>query len=69
MSRWMCVLGLGSALSSACGMTVNVDQERTALIARDHDWSESTKDIDKFMTFFATDAAMYRTGRAGRPWR
>ena len=62
MSRWMCVLGLGAALSSACGTTVNVDQERTALIARDHAWSESTTDIDKFMTFFATDAAMYPPG-------
>ena len=62
MSRWMCVLGLGAALSGACGTTVNVEQERTALTARDRQWSESTKDIDKFMTFFATDAAMYEPG-------
>ena len=62
MSRWMCVLGLGAALSGACGTTVNVEQERTALMARDRQWSESTKDIDKFMSFFAADAVMYPPG-------
>ena len=62
MLRWMCVLGLGAALSGACGTTVNVEQERGALIARDRQWSDSTKDIDKFMTFFAADAAMYGPG-------
>jgi ketosteroid isomerase-like protein len=58
----MCVLGLGAALSGACGTTVNVEQERTALMARDRQWAESTKDVDKFMAFFATDAAIFPPG-------
>ena len=62
MSRWMCVLGLGAALSGACGTTVNVEQERTALMARDQQWSASAKDADKFMAFFAPDAVSYPPG-------
>jgi len=62
MSRWMCVLALGAALSGACGTSVNLEQERTALMARDRDWSAATKDVDKFMSFFASDAAIYPPG-------
>jgi ketosteroid isomerase-like protein len=62
MSRWMCVLVLGAALSGGCGTTVNVEQERTALLARDRQWSETTKDVDKFMSYFAADAVAYPPG-------
>ena len=62
MYRWMCVLALGAALSAACGTSVNVEQERTALMARDRDWAASTKDVDKFMSFFAPDATVYPPG-------
>ena len=62
MYRWMCVLGLGAALSGACGTAVNVEQERTALMARDQQWSASAKDADKFMAFFAPDAVSYPPG-------
>ena len=61
MSRWMYVLALGAALSAACGTSVNVEQERTALMARDRDWAAATKDVDKFMSFLAADAAFYVT--------
>jgi ketosteroid isomerase-like protein len=36
-----------------------VEQERTALMARDRDWSAATKDVDKFMSFVAADGAIY----------
>ena len=62
MYRWMCVIGLGAALSGACGTTVNVEQERTALMARDRQWSDVTKDADKFVAFFAADATVYPPG-------
>ncbi len=62
MYRWMCVLGLGVALSGACGTTVNVEQERTALLDRDRQWAETPKDIDKFMSYFAADASFYPQG-------
>ncbi len=61
MSRRMCLVGL-AVLMGACSSSVNVEQERTALMQRDRDWSQTTKDVDKFMSFFASDAALYGTG-------
>jgi ketosteroid isomerase-like protein len=58
----MCVLALSAALSAACGTSVNVEQERTALMARDRDWAATTKDVDKFISFLAADAAVYPPG-------
>ncbi len=61
MSRRMCLVGL-AVLMGACAPSANVEQERTALMQRDRDWSQTTKNVDKFMSFFAADAAMYGTG-------
>jgi ketosteroid isomerase-like protein/quercetin dioxygenase-like cupin family protein len=62
MYRWMYVLGLGALLSGACGTSVNVEQERTALMARDRQWSDTTKDVDTFVSYFAADAGIYAPG-------
>jgi ketosteroid isomerase-like protein len=62
MSRWIFVLGLGAVLSGACGTTVNVEQERTALMARDRDWSAAANDTEKFVSFFTPDGSVYPPG-------
>jgi ketosteroid isomerase-like protein len=45
-----------------CARSVNVEQEKTTLMAADKEWSQTTKDLDKFMTYFAPDATSYPAG-------
>jgi ketosteroid isomerase-like protein len=61
MHRFFALL-LILAWSVGCSSSVNVGQERDNLMARDRDWSQSTKDVDKFMTFWASDASAYPPG-------
>ena len=61
-SVWL-VVGLASlAAVAACGPTVNVEQERAALLAADRAWSETTKEPEKFVAYFADGAAIYPPG-------
>ena len=61
-SVWLFV-GLASlAAIAACGPTVNVEQERAALLAADRAWSETTKEPEKFVAYFADGAAIYPPG-------
>jgi ketosteroid isomerase-like protein/quercetin dioxygenase-like cupin family protein len=41
---------------------VNVEEEQKALLAADREWSQTTKDLDKFMTYVAADANGYPQG-------
>ena len=61
MRRMVVMVGL-AAVSAASAATANVEQERTALMQRDRDWSASTKDANRFVSFFAADASMYPPG-------
>jgi len=64
MRRFL-LLGLALAAlgaGAACGRSVNVEEERTALMAADRQSSEATKDHDKFMSYFASDASQYAPG-------
>ena len=61
MHRWI-VLLLVTGLSAGCGSTANVAQERETLMRLDREWSASVKDIDKFMSYFASDASFYAPG-------
>jgi ketosteroid isomerase-like protein len=49
-------------LSAACAPSANVEQERTALLQVDREWSQTTKDLDKFMSYVASDATVYPQG-------
>ena len=64
MNRYLCAVGLAALLAGGCErpVTVNVEQERTALMQRDRDWSATTKDVDKFLSFWASDGAVYAPG-------
>jgi ketosteroid isomerase-like protein len=64
MNRYACVIGLAALLAGACQqpVTVNVEQERTALMQRDRDWSQTTKDATRFLSFFTSDGSVYAPG-------
>jgi ketosteroid isomerase-like protein len=64
MTRYVCVVGLAALLAGACEkpVTVNVEQERAALMQRDRDWAQTTKDTNQFVSFLAADAAVYPPG-------
>lgn len=62
MRRYVCVLGLAALGTAACGRSVDVEQERTALLEVDRQWSQSTKDLDLFMSFWGPDATSYMPG-------
>ena len=49
-------------LAAACAKTANVEQEKAALLAADKEWSQSTKDADKFVSFYVADATTYPPG-------
>jgi ketosteroid isomerase-like protein len=63
----MRLLLLGIALTLAlnliaCAPSTNVEQERSTLLQLDREWSQTTKDVDKFMSYFAPDASAYAPG-------
>jgi ketosteroid isomerase-like protein len=59
---WMVSL-LGSlAAFAACGPSVNVEQERTTLMTADREWSQTTKEPEKFVAYFADGASIYAPG-------
>jgi ketosteroid isomerase-like protein len=41
------------------GSTANVEQERATLMRLDREWAASVKDMDKFMSYYASDASLY----------
>lgn len=45
-----------------CARTANVAQEQDALMAKDREWSGVAKDVDKFVSYFATDATIHAPG-------
>jgi ketosteroid isomerase-like protein/quercetin dioxygenase-like cupin family protein len=51
-----------AGLAVGCGSPVNVAQERETLLKLDREWSASTKDLDKFLSYMAPDATSYPPG-------
>src|SRR6185295_10889667 len=67
MPRSMRFLGLALAALgwisvAACARSVDVDQERNALLAVDREWSQTVKDMNKFMSYYAPDATAHPQG-------
>jgi ketosteroid isomerase-like protein len=48
--------------AASCAQTVNIEAEKTALLAADAEWSRNAKDIDRFVSFFTPDATMAMAG-------
>ena len=55
-------VGMVLVIAAACSRTANVEQERASLLQTDREWSQSVKDTNKFMTYFASDASAYPPG-------
>ena len=62
MRRCKWLTGALILLAIGCGPSVNVEQERNTLLGLDREWSQSTKDIDKFVSYYASDASTYPPG-------
>ena len=66
MRRRMWLLIAWSCLAAACRPSVNVNQELQTLLARDREWSQTTKDmsksLDRFMSYYAPGASLYPPG-------
>jgi ketosteroid isomerase-like protein/quercetin dioxygenase-like cupin family protein len=62
MCRYLWLVAVAASLAAGCGPSVNMEQERNNLLALDRQWSQSSKDTDKFMTYFAPEASAYPQG-------
>jgi ketosteroid isomerase-like protein len=49
-------------LLAGCAPAVDIEQERAALANTDREWSQTTNDLDKFVSFYAADASFYPAG-------
>ena len=56
LARMMFVIGVTGV---GCAQSTNVAAERDALMALDREWSQTTKDVEKFVSYYAPDAAVY----------
>jgi ketosteroid isomerase-like protein len=62
MRRYVWLLLAAAALSAGCGTSTNVEQQRSALLAVDREWSQTTTDLNKFLSYYAADASAYPQG-------
>ena len=53
---------VAALLAVSCAQTVNVEQEKTALMARDAEWATTPSNIDKFTSFMTDDATFAMGG-------
>lgn len=60
--RRLATLVVAAIVAASCAQTVNVEQEKAALMAVDTDWSKTTTDADKFLSFLAPDATLALSG-------
>ncbi|HUQ86278.1 MAG TPA: DUF4440 domain-containing protein [Vicinamibacterales bacterium] len=63
MRRFITLVVIALAVSS-CAQTVNVDQEKAALMTADAEWAKVAGDTDKFVSYFAPDGTF---GMGGMP--
>lgn len=61
MRRWMGLL-LTGLLTAGCASSANVAAERETLMRLDREWSASAKSVDKFVSYYASDATVYPPG-------
>lgn len=57
MRRSMLVI-VAAVVAASCAQTVNIEQEKAALMAVDAEWSRVATDVDKFVSFFAPDGTL-----------
>jgi ketosteroid isomerase-like protein len=47
---------VATVAAASCAQTINVEQEKAALMTLDTEWSKTGKDIEKWVSYFAPDA-------------
>ena len=62
MSRCTWLFIALAAFAAGCAPAANVEQERTALMAADRAWSETTKDPEKMAAYIADGGSVYPPG-------
>ncbi len=62
MRHYVWLMAVVAALGAGCGTSTNVEQQRSALLALDREWSQTTTDINKFLSYYAADASIYPQG-------
>lgn len=62
MRQHVWLAGAMVLLAAACGPSANVELERNTLLQRDREWSQTPKDVEKFLSYFAPDASAYPPG-------
>src|SRR5947208_14319498 len=62
MQRWAWMMFVCAVAVAACGRSANLSQQRDQLMAVDREWSQTTKDLDKFVSYYAPDASVYAPG-------
>ena len=63
MRAFVSILGSSALVfASGCQPGVDIDKERSALLATDTQWMHSASDADKFASFYAADASFYAPG-------
>jgi ketosteroid isomerase-like protein len=62
MRRYVWLVAVMTSLAAGCGTSINVEQERDNLLAVDREWSQTTKDTDKFLSYFAPEGSVHPPG-------
>lgn len=62
MRQYARVLGVVVLSATGCARSANVEQDRTALLEVDRQWSQTVNDVDKFVSYFAPDGTSYPQG-------
>ena len=60
--RRVITVAIAALVAASCAQTVNVEQEKAALMAVDADWAKAAKKVDTFVSFLAPDATMALAG-------
>lgn len=60
MRLYLCVVTF--VMLAGCARSADVETERNALMTVDREWSQTTKEPDKFVSYLAADATMYPPG-------
>jgi uncharacterized protein (TIGR02246 family) len=63
MRRFITFVAVAMAVVNiACAQTVDVASEKTALLARDAEWAQTAKNVDKYVEFFTPDGTVAVAG-------
>jgi ketosteroid isomerase-like protein len=62
LMRTLILLPAIALLLVGCAPSIDVEQERAALMSTDREWAQTTTDPDKFVSFYAEDASFYVGG-------